>query len=139
MNSDYKLTIKTVRHSEYSDEYEGREGLMKLPYKMLLQQSEVRNGQLLSEIDELRDTVKGLKARITELEAENKELMKGVLHDYRKEVKREEMYRTQEKKIEKMRKEIKDLRENNSFLMSRIIKLRNGGLPCKKNESHVGV
>lgn len=122
MNSGCKLTIKTVQHNEY----EGREGLIKLPYKMLLQQSEVRNGQLLSEIDELRDTVKGLKARITELEAENKDLLKGVLHDYHKEVKREEMYRTQEKKIEKLRKEIRNLRENNSFLMSRIIKLRNG-------------
>ncbi len=124
MNSDYKLTIKKVRHSEYSDEYEGREGLMKLPYKMLLQQSEVRNGQLLSEIDELRDMVKVLKARITELEAENNNLLKGELRNQRKDVIREEMYRNLGKKIEKMHMEIKKLRENNSFLMSRIIKLR---------------
>ena len=126
MNSDYKLTIKTVRHSEYADEYEGREGLMKLPYKMLFQQSEVRNGQLQSDIDELNDIIASLKARITELEEENKELLKGVLHDYRKEVKREEMYRNLGKKIEKLHKEIRALRENNSFLMSKIIKLRNG-------------
>jgi cell division protein FtsB len=71
MNSDYNLTIKTVRHSDYADEYEGREGLIKLPYKLLLQQSEIRNGQLQSDNDELRDKVDALNAKIAELEAEN--------------------------------------------------------------------
>lgn len=44
MNKDFQLAIKTVRRSEFADEYEGREGLTKVPYKMLLQESEVRNG-----------------------------------------------------------------------------------------------
>ena len=84
MDRDYTLAIKTVRHSEYADEYEGRDGLMKLPYKMLLQQSEIRNGQLLSENDELRDTINALNARIAELEAEAEALtdqIKGAMVD----------------------------------------------------------
>ena len=79
MSKEYQLAIKTVRRSEFADEYEGREGLTKLPYKMLLQQSEVRNGQLQSEIDELNDLVDTLKARIAELEAEIEPLKRGLL------------------------------------------------------------
>ena len=79
MSKEYQLAIKTVRRSEFADEYEGREGLTKLPYKMLLQQSEVRNGQLQSEIDELNDLVDTLKARIAELEAEIEPLKGGLL------------------------------------------------------------
>ena len=79
MNKDFSLAIKTVRRSNFVDEYEGREGLMKLPYKMLLQQSEIRNGQLQSDNDELRDTIAVLNARIAELEAENQNLQKGLL------------------------------------------------------------
>ena len=53
MNKEYQLAIKTVRRSEFADEYEGREGLTKVPYKMLLQESEVRNGQLMAKIYQL--------------------------------------------------------------------------------------
>lgn len=125
MDRDYTLAIKTVRHSEYADEYEGREGLMKLPYKMLLKQSEIRNGQLLSENDELRDTIDALNARIAELEAENKYLKKGLLKEYSKEVKREEMYSTQKKQMEHMNKSIAALRQNNRDLLNRILWLQN--------------
>ena len=125
MDRDYTLAIKTVRHSEYVDEYEGREGLMKLPYKMLLKQSEIRNGQLLSENDELRDTIDALNARIAELEAENKDLKKGLLKEYSKEVKREEMYSTQKKNMEHMNKSIAALRQNNRDLLNRILWLQN--------------
>lgn len=125
MDRDYTLAIKTVRHSEYADEYEGREGLMKLPYKMLLKQSEIRNGQLLSENDELRDTIDALNARIAELEAENKDLKKGLLKEYSKEVKREEMYSTQKKQMEHMNKSIAALRQNNRDLLNRILWIQN--------------
>ena len=125
MDRDYTLAIKTVRHSEYADEYEGRDGLMKLPYKMLLQQSEIRNGQLLSENDELRDTIDALNARIADLEAENKDLKKGLLKEYSKEVKREEMYSTQKKQMEHMNKSIAALRQNNRDLLNRILWLQN--------------
>ena len=125
MDRDYTLAIKTVRHSEYADEYEGRDGLMKLPYKMLLQQSEIRNGQLLSENDELRDTINALNARIADLEAENKDLKKGLLKEYSKEVKREEMYSTQKKQMEHMNKSIAALRQNNRDLLNRILWLQN--------------
>ena len=119
------LAVKTVRHSEYADEYEGREGLMKLPYKMLLQQSEIHNGQLQSDIDELRDKIDILNARIAELEAENKDLKKGLLKEYSKEVKREEMYSTQKKNMEHMNKSIAALRQNNRDLLNRILWLQN--------------
>lgn len=123
MNSDYNLTIKTVRHSDYADEYEGREGLIKLPYKLLLQQSEIRNGQLQSDNDELRDKVDALSARIAELEAENNDLRKGLLKKYSKEVKREEMYQSLKVLNEQYRKTISDLRKSNSDLLARLVEL----------------
>ena len=126
MSSDFKLTINTVRHSEFVDEYEGREGLMKLPYKLLLQQSEIRNGQLQSEIDELNDTVSTLKARIAELETENSDLLKGALKKYRKEVKREEMYSMLGQTIERMQTSIAKLRQDKNELLTTIIRLQNG-------------
>ena len=126
MNKDFSLSIKTVRHSNYVDEYEGREGLMKLPYKLLLQQSEIRNGQLQSEIDELNDTVSILKARIVELETENSDLLKGVLKKYRKEVKREEMYSMLGQTIERMQTSIAKLRQDKNELLTTIIRLQNG-------------
>lgn len=125
MNKDFTLAIKTVRHSNYVDEYEGREGLMKLPYKLLLQQSEIRNGQLQSEIDELNDTVSILKARIAELEAENSDLLKGALKKYRKEVKREEMYSMLGQTIERMQTTIARLRQDKNELLTTIIRLQN--------------
>ena len=125
MSSDFKLTINTVRHSEFVDEYEGREGLMKLPYKLLLQQSEIRNGQLQSEIDELNDTVSILKARIAELETENSDLLKGALKKYRKEVKREEMYSMLGQTIERMQMTIAKLRQDKNELLTTIIRLQN--------------
>ena len=125
MSSDFKLTINTVRHSEFVDEYEGREGLMKLPYKLLLQQSEIRNGQLQSEIDELNDTVSILKARIAELESENSELLKGALKKYRKEVKREEMYSMLGQTIERMQTTIAKLHQDKNELLTTIIRLQN--------------
>ena len=125
MNKDFTLAIKTVRHSNYVDEYEGREGLMKLPYKLLLQQSEIRNGQLQSEIDELNDTVSILKARIAELESENSELLKGALKKYRKEVKREEMYSMLGQTIERMQMTIAKLRQDKNELLTTIIRLQN--------------
>ena len=125
MNKDFSLAIKTVRRSKYVDEYEGREGLMKLPYKMLLQQSEIRNGQLQSEIDELSDTVSTLKARVAELETENSDLLKGVLKNYRKEVKREEMYSMLGKTIERMQTTITKLRQDKNELLANIIRLQN--------------
>ena len=126
MNRDFSLAIKTVRHSNYVDEYEGREGLMKLPYKMLLQQSEIRNGQLQSEIDELNDTVSTLKARIAELETENRDLLKGALKKYRKEVKREEMYSMLGQTIERMQTTIAKLRQDKNELLATIIRLQDG-------------
>ena len=126
MNKDFSLVIKTVRRNEFVDEYEGREGLMKLPYKMLLQQSEIRNGQLQSEIDELNETVSTLKARIAELEKENSELLKGALKKYRKEVKREEMYSMLGQTIERMQTTIAKLRQDKNELLTSIIRLQNG-------------
>ena len=126
MSSDFKLAINTVRHSEFVDEYEGREGLMKLPYKLLLQQSEIRNGQLQSEIDELNDTVSILKARIAELETENSDLLKGALKKYRKEVKREEMYSMLGQTIERMQTTIAKLRQDKNELLTTVIRLQNG-------------
>ena len=126
MSSDFKLAINTVRHSEFVDEYEGREGLMKLPYKLLLQQSEIRNGQLQSEIDELTDTVSILKARIAELETENSDLLKGALKKYRKEVKREEMYSMLGQTIERMQTTIAKLRQDKNELLTTVIRLQNG-------------
>ena len=126
MSCDFKLTINTVRHSEFVDEYEGREGLMKLPYKMLLQQSEIRNGQLQSEIDELNDTVSTLKARIAELETENSDLLKGALNKYRKEVKREEMYSMLGQTIERMQTTIAKLHQDKNELLTTIIRLQSG-------------
>ena len=123
MNSDYNLTIKTVRHSDYADEYEGREGLIKLPYKLLLQQSEIRNGQLQSDNDELRDKVDALNAKIAELEAENNDLRKGLLKKYSKEVKREEMYQSLKVLNAQYRKTISDLRKSNSDLLARLVEL----------------
>ena len=125
MSNDFKLAIKSVRRSEFVDEYEGREGLMKLPYKLLLQQSEIRNGQLQSEIDELNDTVSTLKARIAELEAENSDLLKGALKKYRKEVKREEMYSMLGQTIERMQMTIAKLRQDKNELLTTIIRLQN--------------
>lgn len=125
MSNDFKLAIKRVRRSEFVDEYEGREGLMKLPYKLLLQQSEIRNGQLQSEIDELNDTVSILKARIAELESENSELLKGALKKYRKEVKREEMYSMLGQTIERMQTTIAILRQDKNELLTTIIRLQN--------------
>ncbi len=126
MSNDFKLAIKSVRRSEFVDEYEGREGLMKLPYKLLLQQSEIRNGQLQSEIDELNDTVSILKARIAELETENSDLLKGALKKYRKEVKREEMYSMLGQTIERMQMTIAKLRQDKNELLTTVIRLQNG-------------
>ena len=126
MSNDFKLAITSVRRSEFVDEYEGREGLMKLPYKFLLQQSEIRNGQLQSEIDELNDTVSILKVRIAELETENSELLKGALKKYRKEVKREEMYSMLGQTIERMQTTIARLRQDKNELLTSIIRLQNG-------------
>ena len=126
MSNDFKLAITSVRRREFVDEYEGREGLMKLPYKLLLQQSEIRNGQLQSEIDELNDTVSILKARIAELESENSELLKGALKKYRKEVKREEMYSMLGQTIERMQTTIARLRQDKNELLTSIIRLQNG-------------
>ena len=126
MSNDFKLAIKSVRRSEFVNEYEGREGLMKLPYKFLLQQSEIRNGQLQSEIDELNDTVSILKVRIAELETENSELLKGALKKYRKEVKREEMYSMLGQTIERMQTTIARLRQDKNELLTSIIRLQNG-------------
>ena len=126
MSNDFKLAIKSVRRSEFVDEYEGRDGLMKLPYKLLLQQSEIRNGQLQSEIDELNDTVSILKARIAELEAENSDLLKGALKKYRKEVKREEMYSMLDQTIERMQTTIARLRQDKNELLTTVIRLQNG-------------
>ena len=123
MGSDYNLTIKTVRHSDYADEYEGREGLIKLPYKLLLQQSEIRNGQLQSDNDELHDKVDALSVRIAELEAENNDLRKGLLKKYSKEVKREDMYQLLKGVIEQNKKTISNLRKSNSDLLARIVEL----------------
>ena len=130
MGANYTLAIKTARRSEYADEYEGREGLMKLPYKMLLQQSEIRNGQLQSDIDELKDIISGLKARITELEAENADLLKGVMKDFRKEVKR-----TQSKNLERMHKTIKGLQQEKGELLAKIIRLQNRQEPQMNNRN----
>ena len=91
----------------------------------MLKQSEIRNGQLLSENDELRDTIDALNARIAELEAENKDLKKGLLKEYSKEVKREEMYSTQKKQMEHMNKSIAALRQNNRDLLNRILWIQN--------------
>lgn len=126
MVAEYKLKLQTKEKgkSKYSDEYEGREGLLKLPYKFLLQQSEIHNGQLLSEIDELNDTIAVLKARIAELESENSDLLKGVLKEYRKEVKREEMYSDQKKQMEQMKKSLTALRQNNRELLNRLLWLQ---------------
>ncbi len=126
MSIDLKLTSNTVRHSEFVDEYEGCEGLMKLPYKLLRQQSEIRNGQLQSEIDELTDTVSILKARIAELETENRDLLKGALKKYRKEVKREEMYSMLGQAIERMQTAIAKLRQDKNELLTTVIRLQNG-------------
>ncbi len=126
MSNDFKLAIKSVRRSEFVDEYEGREGLMKLPYKLLLQQSVIRNGQLQSEIDELNDTVSALKARVAELETENSELLKGALKKYRKEVKREEMYSMLGQTIERMQMTIAKLRQDKNELLTTVIGLQNG-------------
>lgn len=134
MDPNYTLAIKTVRHSEYADEYEGREGLMKLPYKMLLQQSEIRNGQLQSDNDELRDTIDALNARIAELEAENNDLKKGLLKEYSKEVRREEIYLSLKGNIEHYKKAIKCLRQNNSELLANIVKLQNSSVPNNNPE-----
>lgn len=123
MVAEYKLKLQTKEKgkSKYSDEYEGREGLLKLPYKFLLQQSEIHNGQLLSEIDELKDTVARLSARIEELEMENASLQKGVIKQYLKEVKREELYRSQKGIIERNREAIRALKMTNAELLSRVL------------------
>ena len=126
MSNDFKLAITSVRRSEFVDEYEGREGLMKLPDKLLLQQSVIRNGQLQSEIDELNDTVSILKARIAELEAENSDLLKGALKKHRKEVKREEMYSMLGQTIERMQTTIAKLRQDKNELLTTVIRLQNG-------------
>ena len=121
---EYPLSIKTVRRSQYSDEYEGREGLLKLPYKLLFQQSELRNGQLQSEIDELQDKVDALQARITELETENADLQKGLLKHFNKEVKREELYRSIKGMLEASRETCRTLRNTNTQLLCRLAQLR---------------
>lgn len=115
--------VSRAPQSGFSDEFDGREGLLKLPYKMLLRESEIRNGQLLSEIDELRDAVDALKVRVSELEKENRALQKGELKEYGKQVRREEIYRSQAGVIAKLRETVHSLRETNSELLSRLIRL----------------
>ena len=125
MAKEYQLEIKTVSHSKFADEYEGRAGLTKLPYKMLLQQSEIHNGQLQSELDELNDTIDALKARIAELEAENEPLKRGLLKKVSRETKKEEMYKNIKTMLENCRKENLRLRTVNSDLMAKIYLLEN--------------
>ena len=117
------MEIKTVRHSRFADEYEGRAGLAKLPYKMLLQQSEVRNGQLLSEIDELKDTVAALQARVAELEDENAGLRVGLLKEYSKEVRREEMYQNIRRAMRGALEKSRQLQRINADLLVRVAKV----------------
>ena len=131
MNKVYNLEVKTVQRGNYADEYEGRGGLMKLPYKMLLQQSEIRNGQLQSEIDELKDLIASLKETIAEQEDEIKQLQKGLLKDYHKEVKHEEMYRDQRKCIERLHRKIRVLRQDNSELLSRLMNQKGSKLTLR--------
>ena len=123
MSKEYQLAIKTVRHSNFADEYEGRAGLTKVPYKMLLQQSEIRNGELQSEIDELKDLVESLKARIAELEAENEPLKRGLLREVSKETKKEEMYNNIKGLMAHAREENVRLRKLNGQLMAKIYQL----------------
>ena len=123
MAKEYPLEIKTVRHSRFADEYEGRAGLAKLPYKMLLQQSEVRNGQLLSEIDELKDTVAALQARVAELEDENAGLRVGLLKEYSKEVRREEMYQNIRRAMRGALEKSRQLQRINADLLVRVAKV----------------
>ena len=124
MAKEYQLQIKTVRHSQFADEYEGRAGLTKLPYKMLLQQSEIRNGQLQSEIDELRDTIDSLKAKITDLQDENKSLRMGVLREYTKELRKKELYTNFQGQIKHLKETIESLRRVNRDLIAQILTLK---------------
>ena len=128
MNTEYRLEVKTVRHSNYADEFEGREGLMKLPYKMLLQQSEIQNGQLRSEIDELKDLIRILRTKIRELKSDNKGLRQGLLKKYGKEVRREEMYQTLKNTISRQHETIHRLRQDNRELLSRILNQKDSEL-----------
>lgn len=77
---------KSIR---YADEYEGRDGLSKLPYKLLLKQSEIRNGQLLSEIDELKDTIAALQSTISDQQQKIKEMETGNAKKALKKAKKE--------------------------------------------------
>ena len=122
MAKEYQLEIKTVRHSQFADEYEGRAGLAKLPYKMLLRQSEIRNGQLQSEIDELHDKVETLLARVAELEDENAGLRKGLLKEYTKEVRKEELYKGLRLQLKHDREINMHLRDANKDLIARLEK-----------------
>ena len=106
---------------KYDDEYAGRAGLLKLPYKMLFQQSEKRNKELLSEINELKETVISLQDKVALLEDENAGLQKGLLKQYAKEVKKEELYLNQQAIINHMRSVIGALSQTKQELLARLL------------------
>lgn len=111
----------TVRASKYDDEYDGRAGLLKLPYKMLFQQSEQRNKELLAEIKELKATIISLQDKVTLLEEESDDMRKGLLKQYAKEVKKGELYLNQQGVINHMGKEIGVLRQIKQELLARLL------------------
>ena len=114
---------------QYADEYEGRDGLSKLPYKLLLKQSEIRNGQLLSEIDELKDTIATLQSTISDQQQKIKELATGnakqALKKAKKEIASEQRYRLLQNRVSRLLSKVKSLRESNDALLSRIYTLEN--------------
>ena len=114
---------------QYADEYEGRDGLSKLPYTLLLKQSEIRNGQLLSEIDELTDTIAILQSTISDQQQKIKELETGnakqALKKAKKEIASEHRYRLLQNRITRLLSKIRSLRESNNALLSHIRALEN--------------
>jgi len=119
-----KPVSDSKKHISFADEYEEREGLSKLPYKLLLQQSEIRNGQLLAEIDELIDKIDALQATIVDQQQKINDLKTGnakrALKDAIIEIKSEWFYLLQKKRIAKLLVKIKKLQETNGVLISRI-------------------
>ena len=114
---------------QYADEYESRDGLSKLPYKLLLKQSEIRNGQLLSEIDELKDTIATLQSTISDQQQKIKEMETGnakqALKKAKKEIASEHRYRLLQNRVARLLSKIKSLRESNNALLSQIRALEN--------------
>ena len=121
-----ELNQKDKTLIQYADEYEGRDGLSKLPYKLLLKQSEIRNGQLLSEIDELKDTIATLQSMISDQQQKIKEMetenAKQVLKKANTEIASEHRYRLLQNRVARLLSKIKSLREsNNKFVHWKII------------------